>query len=73
MDDLEPLANHFLRLIDRDRSVSLTEQAWARLRDYDYPGNLAQLRAILERACWVSSPGSTIGPEHIEFGLGLGS
>jgi DNA-binding NtrC family response regulator len=73
MVDLEPLVEHYLRLIDRDRSISLTAQAWARLRDYHYPGNLAQLRAILERACVVSRPGATIGAEHIEFGLGLGS
>jgi two-component system response regulator HydG len=58
LDDVELLANHFLReLADGShgrRFQGFTPAALEALRGYDWPGNVRQLRAAVERACVVS-------------------
>ena len=67
LDDLPLLCEHFLdalaqklgRPLDGLPSVTLSA-----LRNYEWPGNIRELRNVLERAA-VVAPGSTILPEHL--------
>ena len=56
-EDIELLAAHFLRecaAADPDRrTAGFTLSALAAARRYDWPGNVRQLRAAVERACLV--------------------
>jgi Nif-specific regulatory protein len=51
-EDIPALADHFLaRLaVEYRRPVRLSEAAMARLREYSWPGNVRQLRSVLETA-----------------------
>jgi Nif-specific regulatory protein len=55
-DDIPELVDHFLpRLaLEYRRTVKLTEAAMARLRAYSWPGNVRQLRSVLEIAVAMS-------------------
>ena len=50
--DVEPLGMHFTRNLCRrlGRTVTLTSGAVRALTDYEWPGNVRQLRAVVERA-----------------------
>jgi two-component system response regulator HydG len=57
-EDIEFLASHFLR--ERPPSggrqiIGLTAAATVAMEAYDWPGNIRQLRAAIERACVVSA------------------
>lgn len=55
--DLEPLANSFLRSENRPgEPTCLTENALALLRDYSFPGNIRELRSILEDCQLLAAP-----------------
>ena len=61
-EDIVPLARHFLEEIGRRsgrRAYALDPSAEARLRELDYPGNVRQLKNLLEGAC-VFTEDSTI-------------
>jgi DNA-binding NtrC family response regulator len=63
-EDIPLLARELLR---RGRTQSeLSEGAMAALQAYDWPGNIRELRNVLERALLVAS-GTAIGPEHLQF------
>ncbi|MEM6792966.1 MAG: sigma-54 dependent transcriptional regulator [Acidobacteriota bacterium] len=65
-DDLPSITRHLLGdLADRlGREVpSLTPSAAAWIRDYGWPGNLRQLRNVLERAMVVASGGEVLDPD----------
>ncbi|MBI4817426.1 MAG: sigma-54-dependent Fis family transcriptional regulator [Deltaproteobacteria bacterium] len=68
LDDIELLANHFLREqaegLRGRRFEGFTEAALASLRSYDWPGNVRQLRAAVERAC-ILSQSETIGVKDL--------
>lgn len=49
-DDIPALASFFLKSLVRDRDVRLSEAAIRRLQQYAWPGNVRQLRAVLENA-----------------------
>jgi DNA-binding NtrC family response regulator len=52
-DDLEPLAQHFLEELNRGREVQVGEIAdpvWDQFRAYQWPGNLAELKTVIEEA-----------------------
>ncbi len=51
-EDIEPLAHHFMaRLSERmGRSTALTQGAVRVLTQYEWPGNVRQLRTVVERA-----------------------
>lgn len=69
VEDIEPLTRHFLdRLTVRIGSPRkwLSPDAMAKLRDYDWPGNIRELQNTLERAV-VFSDGELIGQELLSF------
>lgn len=49
-DDIAPLAKTILRRINPERPVRLTDEAYATLRQYHFPGNVRELENILEGA-----------------------
>lgn len=57
-EDIELLATHFLRELPRTGEmpvVGFTPAAVQAMERYDWPGNVRQLRAAVERACVVST------------------
>jgi Nif-specific regulatory protein len=55
-EDIPALVNHFLRKLSLEyrRHLRLTEAALGRLQGYSWPGNVRQLRAVLENAVAMS-------------------
>lgn len=68
MEDLEHLARALLRRLPGQRELSLAPAALDRLRQYHYPGNVRELRNVLERAA-IMADGTRLTQEHIEFAL----
>jgi two-component system response regulator HydG len=68
-EDIPALANHFLgRLtVEYRRSVALTDAALARLREYSWPGNVRQLRSVLETAVAMTDR-DTIDADDLPLG-----
>jgi len=66
-DDIVALAEHFLAsLADGDRHVPLSPEVIETLLGYDYPGNVRELRNIMERAIILACD-DVMRPEHIVF------
>jgi len=68
-EDLPLLAAHFLELFAREmkhRPPPLTSAALAALDAYDFPGNVRELKNVIERAL-IQSGGGGIGPEHLQL------
>lgn len=68
-EDVLPLARHFLEGFNRDFKTSfqgLTTDAEQLLLRYDWPGNIRELRNVLERAVILSS-GKTIDVESLPW------
>jgi Nif-specific regulatory protein len=65
-EDLEPLINHFLRKQSFDRGThwQLTPEALEALMSYKWPGNVAELKNLVERFA-MTIPGGTIGMGEI--------
>lgn len=67
-EDVELLATHFLReraaATPALRTADFTAQALDALAKYDWPGNVRQLRAAVERAS-IEAGGAPIGVEHL--------
>lgn len=64
-DDIPLLAEHFLMTIEEgEQYLPLSPQIIETLLNYDYPGNVRELRNIIERAV-ILSAGSAITPAHI--------
>jgi len=71
-EDILRLADHLLGLFVRkyDRPARrFSEPAAALLSGYDWPGNLRELRNVVERAV-ILCPGETVGPEQLPFTRG---
>ena len=62
--DLPMLVDSLLRRVARSRTLRLSQPALALLVAYDYPGNVRELRNVLERAS-VMCDGEVISPEHL--------
>jgi len=62
--DIGLLADTLLARLAPGRAYTLSEAARARLQDYDYPGNIRELRNILERAMLMAD-GDTLLEEHL--------
>lgn len=63
LDDIEPLAEHFLREIaarDNQRKKSLSEPALEQLKAHPFPGNVRQLRSVIERSALMAGTMTTI-------------
>ena len=66
-DDIPALAEHFLSDIEGGSAhIPLSEEVIEELFKYDYPGNVRELRNIIERAAILANLG-TMAPEHLIF------
>lgn len=67
--DVELLIEHFFTLACRaeSRNVRFSDEAMDRLIHHSWPGNIRQLRGVIEHAVLVSSEGEVIGPEHLQL------
>jgi DNA-binding NtrC family response regulator len=64
-EDLPLLVGHLLSRIPASHGKHLTAAALGRLEARPFPGNVRELRNLLERACLLAD-GELIGPEHLE-------
>jgi len=68
-DDVPLLAEHFLAAIEEgEQYLPLSPQVIETLLSYDYPGNVRELRNIIERAV-ILAAGTAITPDHIVLEL----
>ncbi len=67
MDDLPMLVERLLSRLEPGRKIALAEETMAALMRYDFPGNVRELRNILERAL-IMADGNTILPQHLHLG-----
>jgi DNA-binding NtrC family response regulator len=68
-NDIVLLARHFLRKFSSEMGMpppELTAEALAPLEQYDYPGNVRELKNLIERAL-IESGGGAITSEHLHF------
>ncbi len=68
IEDVPLLAEHFLRIFAAEMGRQpplLSKQAVAALKAYRFPGNIRELKNIIERAL-IESSGETILPEHLQ-------
>jgi transcriptional regulator with PAS, ATPase and Fis domain len=63
-EDIGLLADTLLARLGPGRAYSLSGATRARLQTYDYPGNIRELRNIIERAMLMAD-GDTLLPEHL--------
>jgi len=64
-DDIPLLAEHFLGTIEEgEQYLPLAPQVIETLLSYDYPGNVRELRNVLERAI-ILAAGTVLTPDHI--------
>lgn len=64
-EDLPALAKALLRRVAPDRKLKISADTLAYLCGYDYPGNVRELRNILERASLLCD-GDTLEPHHLQ-------
>jgi transcriptional regulator with PAS, ATPase and Fis domain len=64
MEDLPMLAKNLLSHLDPVRQIKLGDEALATLMRHDFPGNVRELRNILERAL-IMVDSNTIQPQHL--------
>jgi len=64
MDDLPDLAHHLLTRIAPERNLQLAPETLTRLRSYDWPGHVRELRNVLEHAA-AHSTGALLQPSHL--------
>ena len=63
------LAERFLKVLSAEMGMGnpgVNREALTRLESYDYPGNVRELKNLIERAL-IESGGGTIEPEHLHF------
>ena len=68
-EDIPLLANHFLQMFAAEMRIqppTLSSEALSRLTEYGFPGNVRELKNIIERAL-IESGGGQIRPEHLHF------
>lgn len=63
-EDIPMLAETLLSRLETGRRVTLSEEAMSILMRHDYPGNVRELRNILERAL-IMLDGNIIQPHHL--------
>ena len=73
--DIAALCDLFLGQIARELKLPkrrLSIQALVRLQSYEFPGNIRELRNLIERAV-ILSAGEVIGAEHFPLGVAAGT
>jgi two-component system response regulator HydG len=67
--DVELLIEHFLALTCQreNKRVSFSDEALARLIAHTWPGNVRQLRGVVEHAVLVANPGDVIRAETLQL------
>ncbi|WP_341743325.1 sigma-54-dependent Fis family transcriptional regulator [Azonexus hydrophilus] len=70
-DDVLLLAEALLARVAAGRPLGISADARAWLSAYAYPGNVRELRNLLERACLLCD-GDEIRPEHLPVGMQAG-
>ncbi len=68
-DDIPLLAVALLARVAPQRGMALSAAALARLQQHPFPGNVRELRNVLERAALLAD-GTHIEPMHVERALG---
>jgi len=68
-EDIPALAEHFIHHHSFSRRIEkhLSNAAARRLVAYDWPGNIRELKNVIERAIILSRDKPVIGPEHLAF------
>jgi DNA-binding NtrC family response regulator len=67
--DIPTIAAHFLVQLSSEMGMTpplLSEPALAMLREHSFPGNVRELKNLVERAL-IDSGGGIIGPEHLSL------
>ena len=69
--DIAALVNHFIENHDFSRRLSKTVSpaAMQKLQSYQWPGNIRELKNVIERAIILSGESPLIEPEHLAFSL----
>lgn len=70
-DDIPLLAQHFMQMFAVEMGMSppgMDAAAERMLTDYDYPGNVRELKNVVERAM-IESGGEKIAPVHLRLGV----
>lgn len=69
-DDIPALAEHFIHNHTFSRRIEkqLKKAAVRKLVAYNWPGNIRELKNVMERAIILSRDKPWIGPEHLAFG-----
>src|SRR5205085_44738 len=68
-EDVPLLAGHFLSLFATEmgmKAPALTPEALETLRGHHFPGNVRELKNVIERGL-IESGGDAIGPEHLKL------
>ncbi len=68
-EDIPALVDHFLSVLSKEMKIErpvVSDRATAALAGYHYPGNIRELRNILERACLLAD-GGVIEPGHLSL------
>ncbi len=74
LEDVPMLAEHFLKVFAAEMgrpSPGLSRATASALKAHDFPGNIRELKNIIERAL-IASGGETILPEHLNLVRGAG-
>jgi len=67
-DDIPLLAEHFLEHMEEgENSLPLAPAVIQRLISYEYPGNIRELRNVVERANILAGPDGVIADDHVVF------
>lgn len=69
-EDIPLLAEHFVRHHSFSRRIEkqLSNATVRKLVSYDWPGNIRELKNVIERAIILSRDKTVIAPEHLAFG-----
>ena len=69
VSEIEPLARRFVADASRDtgRTLRLTKAAVSRLEQHAWPGNIRELKNVIDRAALIA-PGEEIDVEHLSLG-----
>jgi two-component system response regulator AtoC len=67
LDDLEPIARHFLTQEAREYhgERAFAPEALTAMREHRWPGNIRELKNVVERAAILAGDASVIRPEHL--------